>query len=156
MIGDVGHHRADHGDVVDVFGHVRKQFADFDAALAVFLELERRGKRGPGLALGQQVAARQLPARVFRQRRLGIERIDLRRPAVGNKWMTRFARGAWGGLRASGFSDSAARAGAASINPRQGQGGQAHARASQQFPPRKRRSRGLAKTVNDSVVNRHR
>ena len=63
-------------------GGVREQLADLDAALAVLLELERRGERGAGLALGRQVRHRQGLAGVFVQRRLGVERIDVGGPAV--------------------------------------------------------------------------
>ena len=52
-------HRANHRDVVDVLRRLRKQFAHFDAALAVFLELEWRLKRRPGLPLGLQIIHRQ-------------------------------------------------------------------------------------------------
>ena len=64
-------------DVVDVPGRVLEQLADLDAALAVLLELERRGERRPGLPLGRQVLRRQRLAGVFLERRLGVERIDV-------------------------------------------------------------------------------
>ena len=59
-----------------------KELADLDAALAVLLELERRGKRRAGLPLGRQIRRRQSSAGVFCQSRLGIERIDVARSAV--------------------------------------------------------------------------
>ena len=58
-------------------------FADLDAALPVFLELERRGKRRAGLAFRGQVLHRQRLAGILVQGRLGIEGIDVRRAAVG-------------------------------------------------------------------------
>ena len=75
-------HRANHRDVVDVLGDVRKQFAHLDAALAVLLELERRLKRRAGVALGLQIVHRQRLAVQFGQRRLRIERIHVRRSAI--------------------------------------------------------------------------
>ena len=62
---------------------LRKEVADFDAALAVLAELERRGEGGAGLALGAPGCRRAAawPA-YFVEHRLGIERIDVRRPAV--------------------------------------------------------------------------
>jgi hypothetical protein len=47
-------HRANHRDVVDVLGCLRKQLADFNAAFAVGLEFERRRKGRAGFALGAQ------------------------------------------------------------------------------------------------------
>ncbi len=81
MIGDVGVHRADHADVVDHPGRVREQVADFDPALAVLLELEGRAHGRAGLALGGQIGRHRL-AVVAVEHRLGVERVDVRRPAV--------------------------------------------------------------------------
>ena len=81
MVRHVGVHRPDHADVVDALGRLREQLADLDAALAVLLELERRGERRAGLPLGRQVRRQRL-ARLFGQRGLGVERVDMGRPAV--------------------------------------------------------------------------
>jgi hypothetical protein len=81
VVGHLGVHRADDGDVVDVGGGLREDLAHLDAAFTVFLELERRGKRGAGLALGAERFGQRL-AGIFGQGRLGIERIDVRRAAV--------------------------------------------------------------------------
>src|SRR5690348_13585334 len=78
-----------------------EQLADLDAALAIFLELERGLKSRAGAALGWQIFHRQRFAVEPRQSRLGIERIDMRRPAIGEdmnnacgaRWKM---RGAWG------------------------------------------------------------
>ena len=67
VVRHVGVHRADDADVVDAFGDVGKDLADFDAALAVFLKFERRGKRGAGLAFGSEVFDRQQFAGIFRR-----------------------------------------------------------------------------------------
>ena len=85
VIGQLGLHRADDRDVVDALADLRKQLADFDAALAVFLKLERRRKRRAGLSLGANIFDGQRFAGVFGQRGFGIERIDMRRPAVEEK-----------------------------------------------------------------------
>ena len=60
---------------------VREELADLDAALAVLLELERRRERRAGAPLGLQ-RDRQRLAGVLRERRLGVERVDVRRAAV--------------------------------------------------------------------------
>ena len=84
VIRIVGVHRADHAQVVDVPGDVRKQLADLDAAFAVPFERERRRQQLAALAAavlrGQRLGQRF--ARVLGQFGLGIERIDVRRPAV--------------------------------------------------------------------------
>ena len=72
MVGDIGVHRADHGNVVDHAADVGKQFTDFDSALPMFVESERRGERCPGLALGREVRGGQGLLRVFIQGRLGV------------------------------------------------------------------------------------
>ena len=58
-----------------------KDLADFDAALAVLLELERRGERRAGLALGGQVRRRQRLAGVFGEPGLGSN-VSTCEPAV--------------------------------------------------------------------------
>ena len=62
---------------------LREELADFDAALAVLPELERRRHRRAGLSLGGEVLHRQLLAGILLQRGFRIERVDVRRPAVG-------------------------------------------------------------------------
>jgi hypothetical protein len=82
VIGNVGVHRADDGDVVDMLRRVRKQLADLDAAFAILLELKRRGECRAGLPLGAEVLGRQVLAGVFVERDLAVERIDVARAAV--------------------------------------------------------------------------
>ena len=65
MVWHVGVHRANEADVVDRTRRVAKQVADFDAALPVFAELERRRERGAGRSLGRQRAAGQCFAGIF-------------------------------------------------------------------------------------------
>ncbi len=66
-----------------MLGHVRKQLADRDAALAVLLEFPRAAER-----VAVVVELRRLDLHLERlavlrgQPRLGIERVDLRRPAI--------------------------------------------------------------------------
>ena len=83
MIGHVGIHRSDDAEVVDVLlGRAGEQLAHLDAAPAVFAECKGRAQRGAGLALGAEIRVRQGLAVVSRQERLGVEGVDLRRPAV--------------------------------------------------------------------------
>src|SRR5262245_34129703 len=86
MLGEAGNHRADDRQIIDAGGQVRENLADRGAALAVPLELERRGQH-----LGWAVVRDELRRRMrhldrlaifLRQPRLRVERIDLRRPAV--------------------------------------------------------------------------
>ena len=42
VIGVVRFHRSNHTQIVDTFGHMRKQVADFDAALAAWFEFPLR------------------------------------------------------------------------------------------------------------------
>jgi len=79
VIGHIGLHRADDGNVVNTLGDVRKDLADFDAALAVSLKFERGGHDRAGLAFGREVhRGRKFFAGVFRESRLGIERVEMR------------------------------------------------------------------------------
>ena len=82
MVRHLRIHRADDRDVVRVRRRLRKDLADLEATLAVFLELKRRRKRRSGLALGAEILAWQRLTRVLRQQRLGIERVHVRRTAV--------------------------------------------------------------------------
>ncbi len=81
VIGHLGVHRADDGDVVDVLSRAGENLAHLDPAFAVLLKLERRGERRPGLPLGPQRFGERLSG-MFSQSRLRIERIDVRRAAV--------------------------------------------------------------------------
>ncbi len=82
VIGNVGVHRTNHGDFVDHLSDAGKQLADFDPALAAFVELEGRGHRRSRLPLRGQIGGRQRLAGVLRQRGFWIERVDVRRAAV--------------------------------------------------------------------------
>ena len=86
VIRHVRVHRANHRRCHRcILGHVRKHFADLDPALAILVKLERRGKRRARFAFGLEIFHRQRLARVFRQRRLGIERVHVRRSAIHKK-----------------------------------------------------------------------
>ncbi len=82
VIGNVRVHRADDAEIVGMFAEVGKQLADFHAALAVLLEFERRGKGRSRLAFGAQVFVRQGFSRKPCQGGLGVEGVDMRRPAI--------------------------------------------------------------------------
>ncbi len=82
VIGHVGMHRTDHRDLVDRLGRAGKKVADLDPALAIAAEFEWRRERGPSPPFGPQRAGGQFLAGVLGEHRLGIERIDVRWPAV--------------------------------------------------------------------------
>ena len=125
-------------------GDVRKELADLDAALAVLLELERRREGRAGLALGAAGCrvGSALPA-YFCQRRLGIERIDVRRAAVHEQ--VDDALGLGGKLRRLGQERVAARHGRGLREGRQvaqlreGEAGQPHAAAGEEVAARHHR-----------------
>ena len=77
MIGHVGVHRANHRDVVDALRDVRKNLTHFNAALSILLELVWGWKRRAGFAFGAEVFHRERFARVFCERGLRIECIDV-------------------------------------------------------------------------------
>jgi hypothetical protein len=94
MVGHFGVHGADDRHVVDVLGGVLKDLADLDAAFAVLLELVGAGEGGAGLALRRQVGHRQFLAGVGLQRRLRVERVDVRGTAIHEE-MDDVLRFAW-------------------------------------------------------------
>ena len=77
VVRDVGLHRADDADVIDDSERCGKISLTSMPRLAVLLERERRLHQRAGLALGRHRTARQRLAVVLRQRRLGVERVDL-------------------------------------------------------------------------------
>jgi hypothetical protein len=82
VVDVVGDHAAQQADVVHAAGHVRKQLAHFDARLAVLLERPRRAEQIAGLGpLQRRLREWQRLARIARESRLGVEGIDVRRPA---------------------------------------------------------------------------
>ena len=92
VVRHVGVHRADDADVVDVLGGVREQLADLEPALAVLLELERRGERGPGLALGAAGSASAAACRrTWSSSGLGSNVSTWVGPPLAKMWMTRLA-----------------------------------------------------------------
>ena len=82
MVGDVGDHRPDDAELVDDSGHVRKDFADFDAVAAVFPEGEGGPHQGAGGELGARGLVGQRLAVVLVEHRLAVEGIDLGEPAL--------------------------------------------------------------------------
>ena len=82
VVGNVGVHRADHGDFVDARGDMREEFADLDTGLTVFFEFERRAERSAGFPLGLEVEGERF-AVVFRESWFRVEGVDLGRAAVG-------------------------------------------------------------------------
>src|SRR5229473_136572 len=86
MIRDVAAHRTDYAHIVDGFAQLGKNIADFDAALSIFLETERRFHEIANLhrvsGSGDRVGARHWLAVVLIEHRLWIESIDLRWAAI--------------------------------------------------------------------------
>ncbi len=85
VVGNVCEHGPDHANVVDVFSHLGKEFADFNPALPVLFETERRSHEIAGLAFGLDVFPRHRLAVMFRQQRLGIEGVNGRKTAIHEK-----------------------------------------------------------------------
>ncbi len=85
MIWHIGMHRAYDTDVVNTFGHLRKNLADWNSGFSRLLELERRFEKPSGTPLGLALGSRRTLTMVFFQIRLGIKGIYLRRPAIHEK-----------------------------------------------------------------------
>lgn len=83
MIGDIGVHGADDAEVVGAGGDVGEDVGDFEAALAVALELVGRPHEGAGLAFGAEVFARHGLAMEAVEFGFGVESVDLGGAAVG-------------------------------------------------------------------------
>ncbi len=139
VIRDVGMHGADDAQIVDALSDIRKDFADFDTVLAVFLELKRRGERGSGAALGFQSDGNGL-ARELCERRLGIEGIDVGAAAVHeqveNSLRLRRLRRSLGSHRICRSRRGRLQMAGLPQQRGQGDGAHAHAAALQQFAPR--------------------
>ncbi len=83
VVRHVGVHRADDGDVVDRFGDVAEQISLTSMPLSpYFWNLKGDGNAAPvGRSVCRLSTGSSLPG-ILRQRRLGIERVDVRRSAV--------------------------------------------------------------------------
>jgi hypothetical protein len=89
VIDGFGVDRLDNRNFVNHFGDVRQHFADVRAVLPVFLELEHRrdtwerllARRHPSDPLAHSYRGWQLLAVNLTQRRLVVERVDVRRAA---------------------------------------------------------------------------
>ena len=77
MVGHLGLHGADDGDVIGMRRGFGKQFADFEATLAVAREAERRGQGTTSLPLGGERGWQGL-AGIVGECRLRVERVDVR------------------------------------------------------------------------------
>ncbi len=82
VVRDLGVNGTHDTDVVDALPDIGKEFADLNAALAVFFEGERRFHERSGLALMAEIASRHGLSIVFGQHRFRIKAIDLRQTAV--------------------------------------------------------------------------
>lgn len=83
VIGDVGIHRVDDAEIIDLLGDLGEEIAGPDAALSMLGELERGLHQRPRLPLRPEVFARNFFSVIFFQFRFVVERIDLRWTAVG-------------------------------------------------------------------------
>src|SRR4051812_16097524 len=94
-------HRADDAQVINARrSRLSEQLTDFDPALAVLVKLERRFEGTARLAFGTQRQARKRFAMIFFETWFGIERVDLRRPAIHKEMDHSLGlRGQWSGLR---------------------------------------------------------
>ena len=92
MIWNISLHGADHRDIVDAFPHPREKLTDFNPALPVPLEFERRRESRAGLAFRAK-SHRKRFASVLVQERFGIERIDVRSTAIQEKMNDPFCAG---------------------------------------------------------------
>ncbi len=109
MKRQVGVHRVDDADVIDALAELRKNLADFDAAFAELLELERRLHQGAGLTFGLEVSAGIGFAVILGQFRFVVEAIDLGAPAIqeqvdnmlGLRREMRLPGSEWTGMRLS-------------------------------------------------------
>ena len=82
VIRDVGIHGANHAAIVNALTQFGENLADFDAALAAAMKLERRAEEAAGFAFGFEVAGGHGLAAVLLEQRFGVEGIHLRRAAV--------------------------------------------------------------------------
>ena len=138
MIRNIGIHRADDTNIIDALGDAREQITDLNAALAVLLKLERRLKRCAGFPFRFQVVHRQGLTVEFGKNRLGIERVYVRRTAIGEDvndalgfaWKLRDARRKWAVVanfvRQQAWSEQLS----------EPQHSEAHAAATKKIPPR--------------------
>jgi hypothetical protein len=85
VIGHFGFHRTHQTQLIGQCAELRKQVADFQSALAVFLKIERRRKSCAGFALRLDIFAGQWFAGVFRQIRFRIKCVYVRWPAIQEK-----------------------------------------------------------------------
>jgi len=82
VVGNIGVHRADHADVIDVLRGLVKEFTDLQTRFTVGLEFERRIHDVAGRPFRPQVFHRRGITVEFLERRLGIKRIDVARSTI--------------------------------------------------------------------------
>src|SRR5216683_973610 len=82
VVRNLGEDRPHDADVVDALANVGKELADFNSALSVAFEFERRLHERAGLALVSEVSSRHRLTVVLREHRLRIEAVDMRQAAV--------------------------------------------------------------------------
>ncbi len=82
VVGDLGDHGPDDGDVVGMGGGLVEQFADFEAAAAAGVEGEGGGEGDAGFAFGAEVFGGERFAGVAGEGGFGVEGVDVGGAAV--------------------------------------------------------------------------
>lgn len=82
MSGDVGSHGADHEEVIGALGDLGEEIADFETALTVFLEGERRAEGSSCFAFGFEVFDRERLTVQAGEFGFGVEGVHVGRTAI--------------------------------------------------------------------------
>jgi hypothetical protein len=139
VVGNIGVHRTDDGDIVDAGCDMREKVTDFNAAFSIFLEGKGRPESGPGFAFGRQIRLGERLAMKLVEHRLGIEGIDVRRAAIHEEMDDALRLG--GKMRRLGRERMHRNAGASRRfqqavgrhEAREAEGGESHATAGEEF-----------------------
>jgi hypothetical protein len=142
VVRHVGVHRTNHRDLVDALRDVREQLADFDPALAVFLNLNGDGYAAPVLRSVRRFSiGRFLPAYLASEG-FGSNVSTCDGPPLQKMWMTCFALagkcgcfGARGEAKLS-FARDVQHAADSTHHAGEAQAAHAHAATAEELPPR--------------------
>ena len=83
MVGNVRMHGTNNGEVIDVFGDMRKEFAYFYPAFSILPEVEGGLKRGARAAFSGQVVHGQGLSVQSSQSGFGVKGVNVGWPAIG-------------------------------------------------------------------------
>ena len=84
MIGYVGVHRIDNGDIVNMLGCMVEEFADMDPRFSILFKFEGGGESDTSFSLCFQIDRKFLTVS-FLQFWFVVERIDVGRPSIHEK-----------------------------------------------------------------------